>query len=134
MKRILISLLVVLPGTAFAQKVQGEMDCRFTGTDIVYDCAIRLRRGTQPLDGARISVSADMPSMPMAHNLVPVAARPAGKPGEYRVRLDLDMYGEWAVKLRLSGTVRDLLVLHYLFDERGAQPAKRPAPQPAHRH
>ena len=132
--RLLALILLLVPLPALSQKVQGEMDCRFTGTDIVYDCAIRLRRGTRPLDGAKISVSADMPSMPMAHNLVPVTARPAGKPGEYKVRLDLDMYGEWAVKLRLSGTVRDLLVLHYLFDERGAQPAKRPAPTPAHRH
>lgn len=125
MNRIIIPLLILLPGTAFAQKVQGEMDCRFTGTDIVYDCAIRLRRGTQPLDGAKISVSADMPSMPMAHNLVPVTAKPTGKPGEYQARLDLDMFGEWAVKLRLSGTVRSQLILHYRFHERGAAPVVR---------
>jgi hypothetical protein len=36
------------------------------------------------------------------------------------------MTGEWAVKLRLAGPVRDLLVLHYEFDEKGARPAKRP--------
>ncbi len=127
MKRTLIALLVLLPATAFAQKVNGEMDCRFTGTDVVYDCLIRLRRGAQPLEGARISVGADMPSMPMAHNLVPVIAKPAGKPGEYQARLDLDMFGEWAVKLRLSGPVRSQLVLHYRFDESGAAPVVRGA-------
>ena len=34
------------------------------------------------------------------------------------------MPGEWAVKLRLGGPVRDQLVLHYEFDERGARPVR----------
>lgn len=123
----LFPLLIVfsLPSQAFAQRIRGEMDCRFTGTDFVYDCAIRLARGGKPLQGARVSVGADMPSMPMAHNLRPVAAKPGKAPGEYEARLDLDMTGEWAIRLRLSGPVRDQVVLHYVFDERGARPAKQ---------
>jgi hypothetical protein len=35
------------------------------------------------------------------------------------------MTGEWAVKLRLSGPVRDQIVLHYDFDEKGARPSVR---------
>ena len=30
---------------------------------------------------------------------------------EYHARLDLDMQGEWAVKLRLSGAVREEIIL-----------------------
>jgi hypothetical protein len=71
-----------------------------------------------------------MPSMPMAHNVKPVKAQPTKTPGEYRARLDLEMTGEWAVKLRLAGPVRDQLVLHYEFDERGARPVT-PGGRPA---
>ena len=120
--KLLVLLLALLPGLAHAQKVRAAMDCRFTGTDFVYDCRLRLERGGQPLDGVRISIGADMPSMPMAHNIRPVLARAGKQPGEYEARLDLDMIGEWAIKLRLSGPVRDQVVLLYRFDERGASP------------
>ncbi len=116
-------ILAALP--ASAQRVQGQLDCRFTGVDFVYDCVIRLARGGEPLAGAQITVGADMPSMPMAHNVKPVKAKPGKAPGEYLARLDLEMTGEWAVKLRLSGPVRDQLVLLYEFDEKGARPARR---------
>jgi hypothetical protein len=114
-----------LAPTATAQKLHASLDCKFTGTDFVYDCIIRLKRGADPLPGVQVSVGADMPSMPMAHNVKPVKAKPGRMPGEYEARLDLDMPGEWAIKLRLSGAVRDQLVLHYAFDEKGARPARR---------
>jgi hypothetical protein len=61
----------------------------------------------------------------MAHQVKPQKARPGTKPGEYRVRLDLEMLGEWAVKLRLGGPVRDQLILHYEFDSKGAAPMRK---------
>lgn len=117
-----LACLAALP--AWGQRVQAALDCRFTGTDFVYDCVIRLERGGAPLAGAQITVGADMPSMPMAHNVKPVKAAPGRDAGTYEARLDLEMTGEWAVKLRLAGPVRDQLVLHYEFDEQGARPAK----------
>jgi hypothetical protein len=122
--RLLALLLFAMSLPAAAQRVEAAMQCNATGTDFVYECVISLSRGGQPLSGARISVGADMPSMPMAHNVKPVKATPAERPGEYRATLDLDMQGEWAVKLRLSGPVRDLLVLHYDFTESGTAPRK----------
>ena len=126
-KALLLAAALSLPSSALAQRVHGALECRFTGTDFVYDCILRLSRGGAPLAGAQVAVGADMPSMPMAHNLAPVKAAPGAQPGEYRVRLDLEMTGEWAVKLRLAAPVRDLLVLHYTFDEHGARPARRAA-------
>ena len=125
MKTLLVALLALTPFPAAAQRAQAQLDCRFTGTDFVYDCVIRLSRGGAPLSDAQVTVGADMPSMPMAHNVKPVKAKPGKKPGEYAARLDLEMAGEWAVKLRLSGPVRDQLVLHYEFDDKGARPAPR---------
>ena len=52
--------------------------------------------------------------------------RSVASPGEYLVRLDLDMLGEWDLKLLLSGPMRDQLVLHCQFDERGGRVVRRP--------
>ena len=92
------------------------MQCKATGKDLIYDCVIRLARGGEPVNGAQLTVGADMPSMPMAHSVKPVKARPGKGPGEYLVRLDLEMQGEWAVKLRISGPVRDQVVKKVRFD------------------
>ena len=128
--RRLALLLLLGPQAVLAQKADAKLDCRYTGKDLVYDCSIFLQRNGEPLPGAQLTVGADMPSMPMAHNVKPVKAQPTKTPGEYRARLDLEMMGEWAVKLRLAGPVRDQLVLHYEFDERGARPVKRSAKSP----
>ena len=110
---------------AFSQSLDATLQCAATKTDFIYECVIKLSKGGQPLAGAQITVGADMPSMPMAHNLKPVKARPGKAPGEYLARLDLEMLGEWAVKLRLGGPVRDQLILLYEFDEKGATPVRR---------
>jgi hypothetical protein len=120
-KSALFLILLALTSPAAAQRVQADLECAFTGTDFVYDCVIRLK---PPQRGVRISVGADMPSMPMAHNIKPVRAKPGKAPGEYHARLDLEMPGEWAVKLRLSGAARDVLVLHYTFTESGTAPRR----------
>lgn len=120
-----VTLALLAPAPALAQRAQAELACVPTKTDFIFDCTIRLSRGGQPLQGAQITVGADMPSMPMAHNVKPVKARPGKAPGEYAASLDLEMLGEWAVKLRLAGPVKDQLVLLYEFDEKGARPVTR---------
>jgi hypothetical protein len=124
-KTALFLIFMTLSLLARAQAPQADMRCKATGEDFVYDCSITLTRGGRPVEGARITVGADMPSMPMAHSVRPARATPGTKPGEYKARLDLEMLGEWAIKLRLDGPVRDLLVLHYEFDSKGASPKKR---------
>jgi hypothetical protein len=122
--RRLALLALLVPHAVLAQKIEAKLDCRHTGKDFIYDCRISLERRGEPLSGVQITVGADMPSMPMAHNVKPVKAQPTKTPGEYRARLDLEMSGEWAVKLRLSGAVRDQLILHYTFRESGKPPRK----------
>jgi YtkA-like protein len=107
-------LFVACP--AFAQKTQADVQCRPSGKNLIYDCTIRLTRGGEPLYGAQVTLGADMPSMPMAHNTRPVKARPGKKPGEYQARLELEMQGEWAVKLRIAGPVRDQIIKKLDFE------------------
>lgn len=120
----LFLILALLAAPAAAQRVKAHMSCAHTGTDFVYDCVIRIRKDAEPVSDLKIVVGADMPSMPMAHNTRPVKARPGKVPGEYLAKIDLEMAGEWAVKLRLSGPVRDVLVLRYTFTETGRLPRK----------
>jgi YtkA-like protein len=123
--KLLLSVVLFPPLAAVAQ-TRADLQCKPAGKDLIYDCVVRLARADQPVAGAQLTVSAEMPSMPGEHGLKPVKARPGKGPGEYLVRLDLDMLGEWNVKLRLTGTVRDQLVLRCEFDERGGRALRRP--------
>jgi hypothetical protein len=125
--RSLVFLLLLIAHPVLAQKAAASLDCKYAGKDFIYDCIIRLE---PPMEGVHVTVGADMPSMPLAHNVKPVKAGQTKILGHYRARLDLEMSGEWAVKLRLRGAVRDQLVLHYVFDERGARPVRRSAKSP----
>jgi hypothetical protein len=118
-----VFLLVPLAGAA---QTRGDLQCKPSGKDLIYDCVVRLARADQPVAAAQLTVSAEMPSMPGEHRLKPVKARPGKGPGEYLVRLDLDMPGEWDLTLRLTGAVRDRLVLHCEFDQRGGRAVRRP--------
>jgi len=122
--KILATLALLAPLATWAQ-TRGDMQCKPSGKDLIFDCVFRLARTDQPVSGAQLTVAAEMPSMPREHKQKPVKARAGKGPGEYLVRLDLDMLGEWDLKLRLSGPLRDQLVLHCQFDERGGRVLRR---------
>lgn len=118
MVRSLVVALAVLLGPAeAAERAKAHVSCRPADPALTYDCTIRLITAAAgaPLTGVQITVGADMPSMPMAHNVKPVRAVPGKEPGEYTVRLELPMHGEWAARLRLSGSVRDQIFTHLIF-------------------
>ena len=113
-RRILIALALAGGPLAAAAQVRLDADvkCVATKHDLVYDCRILLReRGSdKPVSGAELAVGADMPSMPMAHNVKPVQAKAGSSPGEYTARIELEMFGEWALRLDVRKPVRDRIV------------------------
>jgi hypothetical protein len=122
-------------GAAAAQpRATAEVSCRPAEAALHYDCTIKLidARSKAPLAGASVSVGADMPSMPMAHNVRPAKAMPAVEPGVYQVRLALEMHGDWALRIDVSGPLRDRVVAPLRFDDKAVRPVpSRAAP---HRH
>lgn len=120
LRTLLAAALVSLALPAAAQRLAAELDCKPTQHDLVYDCRIALMEAAsrKPVAGADVSLGADMPSMPMAHTVRPVKAKPAKKPGEYTARIELEMYGEWALKLNVRAPVRDVIVKKVDFRER----------------
>lgn len=117
----------LVPATA-ADRAKATLDCKAAPSpEFAYDCTLDLAnaRTGEPLDGATIVLGADMPSMPMAHNVPPFTFKSAGQPGRYQARIQLDMYGPWAIKLRISGTLRDEVVAVYQFGTEGSELRKR---------
>jgi hypothetical protein len=126
---------VCLPTAGFAQaRAKADVACRPTGTVLQYDCTITLThsRTGEPLSGVTLRVGADMPAMPMMHNVRPVPATPGPDPGTYQARLTLEMHGDWALQFNLSGKVRDRVVTVLSFDPDKVAPP--PKAQPRRKH
>jgi YtkA-like len=116
-------------------RAKAEVSCRLA-EKLQYDCVIKLAnsRTSEPLSGLTLTVSADMPSMPGAHNVRPVKATEEQDKGTYRARIALEMYGDWALRLELSGAVRDRVVKLLRFEsDRVGEATPRQAPG-RHRH
>ena len=116
---LVIAGLGQLPALAGAdERKAAEVECAPVERQaLVYDCTITLtgRKSGAPIADAEFTVGADMPSMPGAHSVRPVPAEPHGAPGTYRARIELEMTGEWALKLDFTRPGRDRLVRKLRF-------------------
>ncbi len=121
LKRILAPLVLLCAAApALAQRFDAEAVCAATDIALAYDCVIRLSAGGAPVEGAVLEVKADMPEMPMAHNVRPVPAEAAEEPGSYRVPLQLEMDGRWTLRLEITAPRRDVVILHQDFPPKEA--------------
>jgi hypothetical protein len=95
------------------RRAAAEVSCQGVGDGLTLDCQVQLwdRATRQPLTGATVVGTADMPSMPLAHRVQPVAAAAVDStPGLYRLALRVEMHGSWAVHFRISGPVSEEVV------------------------
>ncbi|MBM3386867.1 MAG: hypothetical protein FJY36_04270 [Betaproteobacteria bacterium] len=113
MNKVIALFLVLLANPAWcgnSARPRMDLRCDASGAGPVLDCVFQLSTDKRPLSGARIRVGAHMPSMPMAHRVSPALASGGTAPGEYRVRLELEMPGVWALEFDLTSPRRDRLV------------------------
>jgi len=125
---VTVVLLVCAAAPAGAvDRARAAIACKAAGEDFVFECTIRLtnRRTGAPIEKAQVTVGADMPSMPLAHNVPPVTAGETATAGEYQARVSLEMLGDWALRLRVAGPVEDQLVEVLNFSQRGSGPPGR---------
>ena len=126
----------VLSAQSHAQtRAKADIACKQAGGPLQYECVVKLidARSNTPLTGVTLSVGADMPSMPGVHHLRPARAVEDAEKGNYRAHLVLDMHGEWALQLNLSGPVRDRVVKLLRFE--GAEVTEpKPGERSRHRH
>jgi hypothetical protein len=116
MKRMTVCSIAMLAlaatPAASHSRLKAELACTATQEHLAYECTVRIADtgSDEAIAGLAVEVKADMPSMPMAHNIPPVTAEPADEPGVYAFPIKLDMFGNWAFSMRLSGPREDLLV------------------------
>jgi hypothetical protein len=121
----MILLATFLAGTALPATAQAPMvgeigACEPTGTRYEWRCLIELTENGEPVADATFMVRADMPEMPMAHNVPPATAEPADEPGTYAVVLPLEMDGLWLLRLDLTEPRRDVVIIRHAFGEEAA--------------
>src|SRR5262245_58470976 len=88
----LLAIAVIGSGPIFAaDRARVAIACKPAADKFSYDCTFKLAnaRTGAPLANAEVVIGADMPSMPMAHNVKPVTAKPTGTVGEYSAHLAL---------------------------------------------
>jgi hypothetical protein len=129
-------VLSALCGAADAQvRPRADIACKQADGPLSYDCVVKLidAKSKAPISGVTLSIGADMPSMPGVHHLRPAQAVEDAEKGTYRARLVLDMHGEWALQLNLSGPVRDRVVKVLRFE--GADVTEpKPGERSRHKH
>ena len=118
-------LLALVPAIAIAggERPMVNVDCEPTGEKLVFHCMFEVmgKKSQEPVEGAAFKVNADMPTMPLAHNVRPIHPEPVdGKPGSYEGRLELEMLGEWTLKITFDKPVRDIVIRKLAF---GGEPA-----------
>ena len=116
---IAAAAVMLFHAAARSQSIQAEVACHPAGEHLAYDCTIRLSQAATgaPVTDAAFTVTADMASMPMAHNVRPVTGTASGEPGVYRAQLHLEMVGTWSVNLQLSKPTRDRITRTVDFHE-----------------
>ena len=99
-------------GAQARERAIADIKCKPSHTKLSYHCnlILKYKASGKPIAGAKILIKADMPSMPMAHNLPLVPAQPANLSGHYKAELKLEMYGEWALTIDISHPFRDRLI------------------------
>lgn len=109
--RLVLGLMTCSAAHAASSRPVLDLQCVSFGKGPLLECSARLRAANgKPLEQAKVTLNASMPSMPMAHTIKPAAARATGEPGEYRGVLQLEMPGMWAIEVDISGPLRDRLV------------------------
>lgn len=117
---IFFLFLITTPVEKSFGKTIADVECNGTEEKLVYSCSIFLSemKTKKKIDSAVFVVGAGMPSMPGAHNVKPVKAHNMGM-GMYHVRLNLEMYGEWALRMDFTKPRRDRVVKKIIFGKNG---------------
>jgi hypothetical protein len=122
---VILSVSVLLATSAMANPVATNTTCRSVDGKLTYTCTVELKQNGQLLPGVEISVSAGMTSMPMAHNIRPVTAKPIGEAsGKYTFEIELEMHGEWKIIYDISKPTRDRLHEKIMFSSKGSIASK----------
>jgi len=99
------------------ERPQIGLQCVASGPGPSLDCVVDLqRKDGSPIDRAQVTLGALMPSMPMAHTIKPVTARPTNQAGKYQGTLLLEMPGVWSIEVDIAAPVREKVVRNLMVE------------------
>ncbi len=79
-----------------------------------YEALIRVKDvGGAPVNGVRIEIDVDIPSMPMMHKLPRATASPGDQPGTYHAKFMVEMAGRWTAKIEVWEPARASVVKRF---------------------
>ena len=115
-------LLALVPAVALAagERPMVKVECKPTEERLVFHCTFEVmgKKSHEPIEGAAFKVNADMSTMPLAHNVRPIRPEPvAGTPGRYEGKIEVEMLGEWTIKMTFDEPVRDIVIEKVTFGD-----------------
>lgn len=113
---LLLMQSAVVAGDRMAVRHSKQSTDAESGLDYEYTFVVTRHGSGDPVDGAEFTVSTDMPTMPGAHHMPPVAVEPTGEPGTYKTRFEFDMPGEWNLILRFRKPNPDQVVISDMIE------------------
>ena len=101
---ILRAFLVIFPANiSYSSIIKTKTSCEETEKKLVYYCLVQITNNGKPAPNSIATVGADMPSMPMAHNIKPVPIFSNNiQLGEYQFEIELEMRGRWMFEYNFS--------------------------------
>ena len=126
---LIAGLLALVPAIALAagERPTVKVQCKPTDEKLVFHCTFEVmgKKSHEPIEGAAFKVNADMSTMPLAHNVRPIRPEPvAGTPGRYEGKIELEMLGEWAIKMTFDEPVRDIVIEKVTFGDEAMDHSK----------
>ena len=107
---LLALVLIMTTSNVQANMAKTHTSCMPHGQPLTYICKVNLSLQSKPVSNAEMSVSAEMPSMPMAHNMRQTKVMPvADLVGQYEFVLVLEMAGDWRLIYNISSPFIDRL-------------------------
>ena len=107
---LLALVLIMTTSNVQANMAKTHTSCMPHGQPLTYICKVNLSLQSKPVSNAEMSVSAEMPSMPMAHNMRQTKVMPVvDLVGQYEFVLVLEMAGDWRLIYNISSPFIDRL-------------------------
>ena len=116
---IFIALLAsITPTVLYPMMTKSQTECTATSKKFQYNCNVLFLHKKEPMTGYSGIVGATMPSMAMAHNVIPVKfTEKEGMAGQYEFTIQLEMLGEWMFQYDISQPKRDRIMEKLIFDK-----------------
>ena len=115
---VVVLIASMIPTVLYPMMTKSQTECTATSKKFQYNCNVLFINKKEPMSGYSGIVGATMPSMAMAHNVIPVKfTEKEGMAGHYEFTIQLEMLGEWMFQYDITNPKRDRVLEKMVFDK-----------------